>query len=194
MSYRIFASKLLILSLAGLCLWGAYCQRPTLVYSAPHIHLSIGDQILAQLDPAFAGYKLLFELHHLGDMEGRLSPLTDYDFKTLAQMLEHIDKLLPHTDLTALLAASYFSHSPNPEHLQEIALYLSRYSNHNLQQRWPWLLRALYITCKCLSNPHLSQQLASPLLSLKLSPKDRWVKNVTVWLTAENCHSAKIHK
>jgi hypothetical protein len=185
MSQRTVTQKLLIPFISlGLFIVAA-AQRPiTMVkpLSSSTIKMSLADHLFAKLDPVFTGYKLLFELHHLGDLEGNHLPLQAYDMPCILTILKTIDTLLPQTTLTALLAASYFSYSPVPEHVRQLSLYLADYSAPNLQNRWPWLLHALYLSCKRLGAVSLAQSLAAPLRHIQVHPMYAWVKTIPVWL------------
>ena len=190
---RISTQSLLIIILGTLCLVTAqyklplkfdYISTSTPIETVP----CIADRLYSNINPQFITYKLLWQLHHQGDIHGLRAELSSYDIKSIINTLNYIDNLGSQTELTALLAAGYYSHTQNVDHLYLLAEYLNNYALLYLPQRWPWLLRSIYITCHRLGDLKQSQRYAAALKHLTVKGVPTWVIQSPQWLSNETCN------
>ena len=66
------------------------------------------------------------------------------------------------------MSAYYFSQTQNPEDVRYLVDYLYEHARKNVQDKWWWLMQAIYLANHKLKDPDLALKVAKPLANKEL--------------------------
>lgn len=125
--------------------------------------LSLGDE-------QFYFRILALRIQNAGDTFGRFTPLKEYDYSKLAKWFSLLDSLDDRSDYIPSLATYYYSQTQNTPDVRYIVDYLYDHAAHRPEQKWWWLIQAIYLANHKLDNPELALKIGAPLVDAQGIP------------------------
>ena len=172
MSLRLpIACLALMLMLQGLFWWQTRGRLPELAI-VPDVP---GKTALKAM--AFGDEEALFRLHALGlqnagDTFGRFTALYKYDFNKLYHWFMALDALNPTSNYLPAMAGYYFSITQYPPDVRYIVDYLEAHAEGRVEEKWWWLVQALYLT---------THKLKDDARALEIAKKLEGERNIPIW-------------
>jgi len=118
--------------------------------------LSFGDeQALFRL--------LALNIQNSGDTFGRFTALYKYDFNRLYHWFNALDTLDNRSNYIPAMASYYFSQTQYAPDARYIVDYLSEHSKDRIDQKWWWLVQAVYLADHKLKDQDKALELANHL-------------------------------
>ncbi len=102
-----------------------------------------GAGVMALGDDQLAYRSIGLMLQNIGDIGGRSTPLTEYDYEELKNWFFLADSLDPVSEFMPRLAAHYFGSSQDPEDLAHVVDYLEFAGQRTYGVKWHWLWHAV---------------------------------------------------
>lgn len=118
--------------------------------------LSLGDE-------QFFFRLLGLQLQNAGDTFGRFTALKKYDFNKLYHWFRLLDTLDEHSNYIPSMATYYFSQTQNKPDVKYVVDYLIEHAAHRPEEKWWWLVQAIYLANHKLENPDLALKIANYL-------------------------------
>lgn len=125
--------------------------------------LSLGDE-------QFYFRFLAMRIQNAGDTYGRFTPLKDYDYSKLAKWFALLDTLDRRSNYIPTLATYYFSQTQNVPDVRYIVDYLADHARGRVEQKWWWLIQAIYLANHKLEDKDLALQVGKPLIDARTIP------------------------
>lgn len=119
--------------------------------------LSLGDE-------QFYFRVLALEIQNAGDTYGRFTPLKNYDYSKLGAWFHLLDTLDNRSDFIPSVATYYYGQTQNVPDVRYIVDYLYDYASWRPEQKWWWLIQAIYLANHKLEDPDLALKVGQPLL------------------------------
>lgn len=163
----------LFFTLNTLFWWSAREIRPVWVNVPPvpsdntALSFSLGDKQLAYRSYAFM-------LQNLGESGGRSQKLVDYNYDRLGEWFFLEDRLDPVSNFVPLLAAFYYSATPDNKDLDPIINYLADIGQGRKDGKWRWLAQAIYLARFRQNDLDKSLQLSYELASHPDKDRPAW--------------------
>lgn len=118
--------------------------------------LSLGD--------SQAFFRLLgLRIQNAGDTFGRFTPLREYDYNKLYHWFRLLDTLDHRSHYIPSMATYYFSQSQNREDVRYIIDYLLEHTEGRVEEKWWWLVQAIYLANHKLEDEQLALTIARRL-------------------------------
>ena len=118
--------------------------------------LSLGDE-------QFFFRLLALQLQNAGDTFGRFTALNKYDFNKLYHWFRLLDTLDDRSNYIPSMATYYFSQTQHKPDVKYVVDYLIEHAAHRPEQKWWWLVQAIYLANHKLENPDLALEIANYL-------------------------------
>lgn len=118
---------------------------------------------LAFGDREFLYRALAMQLQNFGDTGGRLTPLRNYDMRTVVAWLRALDSLDFHADHHVTLAARYFSQTQDVPQVRHLVQYLMEHIARDPAAKVHWFAEALHMARVRLNDDVLVLALADQL-------------------------------
>lgn len=125
--------------------------------------LSLGDE-------QFYFRVLALQIQNAGDTYGRFTPLKDYDYDKLSKWFSLLDTLDNTSDYIPSLATYYYSQTQNTPDVRYIVDYLSAHAQGRVEQKWWWLIQAMYLANHKLEDKELALKVGAPLIDARGIP------------------------
>lgn len=125
--------------------------------------LSFGDE-------QFYFRMLALELQNAGDTYGRFTALKLYDYNKLSHWFTLLDELDNQSDLVPSMAAYYYSQTQYTPDVRYVIDYLYRHAADRPEQKWWWLVQAVYLANHKLNDKDLALKVAQPLTRAQSIP------------------------
>lgn len=125
--------------------------------------LSLGDE-------QFYFRVLALQIQNAGDTYGRFTPLKDYDYSKLAKWFSLLDMLDNRSNFIPMLSTYYYSQTQNVPDVRYIVDYLYEHSADRVEEKWWWLLQAMYLANHKLEDKELALKVGAPLMDAKTIP------------------------
>lgn len=125
--------------------------------------LSLGDE-------QFYFRVLALQIQNAGDTYGRFTPLKDYDYDKLSKWFSLLDTLDNTSDYIPSLATYYYSQTQNTPDVRYIVDYLSAHAERRVEQKWWWLIQAMYLANHKLEDKELALKVGAPLIDARGIP------------------------
>lgn len=151
----------------GALTWTYRGVRPELEIIAP----PPGAQVRTVL--AFGDEQLLYRmwalgLQNAGDTGGRTTAMRDYNYDYVLGWLNALSALDPHAEYHLLLAARYFSYTPNKNDLRRLVDFIAADVGRAPDKKWYWLTQAVIIAETKIGDLPLALDLARKLAAYDL--------------------------
>lgn len=125
--------------------------------------LSLGDE-------QFYFRVLALYIQNAGDTYGRFTPLKDYNYDKLSKWFTLLDVLDNRSDFIPSLATYYYSQTQHIPDIRYIVDYLSAHADGRVEEKWWWLIQAIYLANHKLEDKDLALEVGKPLLDAKTIP------------------------
>ena len=110
-------------------------------------------------------------LQGVGDGDGRVRPLVEYDYDRVVGWLKSIDNIDPQSEVIYFLATRYFGAVMEPRRgpaqVRRIAIYMRASALEDLPKRWPRLVWAGTRTLHVVKDKNFALQLAADFAGLE---------------------------
>jgi hypothetical protein len=152
----------LLLILQGAFWWQTHSRLPQMEI-VPDVPGEIALHAMA-----FGDDEALFRFHALGlqqagDTFGRFTALYKYDFKRLYHWFTALDGLNRESNYLPAMASYYFSQTQYPPDVRYIVDYLEQHAAGRVEQKWWWLIQAMYLSTQKLQDSDRALEIAKQL-------------------------------
>ncbi|HWJ36145.1 MAG TPA: hypothetical protein VNR70_12805 [Steroidobacteraceae bacterium] len=140
---------------------------------------ALGENVLA-------GYLVNLFLQNFNVPLGRVTPLADIDRPELIRWLDLATNLDPGTGYPLLLASRHFGETGSPEQRRMMLDWVYLRFGEQPNQRWPWLVHAVYVARHVLKDNALAEYYAAALRTQVTDPTaPTWVRQMDLLLHAD---------
>lgn len=170
---RRFLPTYLLLGLMLACQLGFWWQTRGMLPNMEVVPDVPGRQTVKALslgDEQFYFRVLALEIQNSGDTFGRFTALYKYDFKKLYAWFKLLDALDDRSNIVPTMATYYFSQTQHVPDVRYIVDYLYEHSAARVEQKWWWLVQAIYLASHKLEDEDLALKVAQPLTSTTKIP------------------------
>jgi hypothetical protein len=137
-------------------------------------------------EDVFAGYLVMLYLQNLNVHLGLTTPLAAIDRGVILRWLDLAASLDPGSGYPLLLATRHFAETGSPEQRRMMLDWVYRRFEERPNQRWEWLVHAVYVARHVLNDNTLAERYAAALRSEVNDPKaPGWVRQMDVLLRAD---------
>lgn len=117
-------------------------------------------QALSLGDDQFFFRLLALQLQNAGDTFGRFTALKEYDYNKLYHWFRLLDTLDDQSNYIPSMATYYFSQTQNVADVKYIVDYLLEHAGHRVEQKWWWIVQAVYLANHRLEDKELALEIA----------------------------------
>ncbi len=139
---------------------------------------ALGDQQLAYRMSATL-------LQNLGENDGDVRPLLDYNYQFLNDWFVMAHKLDPQSSIVPILAGYVYSSVDDPEKLGQIIGFLVDVGREETGRFWRWLVRAMFLARYKLDDLDLTIQIAEMLENHPSSILPAWTRNLRAYILSD---------
>lgn len=140
----------------------------------------------ALAENVFAGYLVMTFLQNVDVPLGRATPLADLDRRKLIRWLDLATELDPDSGYALLLAARHYAETGSPAQRRMMLDWVYRRFQERPNQRWPWLVHAVFVARHVLHDDTLAKLYAAALRTQVSDPTvPTWVRQMDVLLRAD---------
>jgi len=136
----------------------------------PPVPGKIAVQALSLGDSQFYFRVLGLELQNMGDTFGRFTALYKYDFEKLYRWMELLDLLDRQSNYIPTLASYYFSQTQYKPDVRYMVDYLDQHAGDRPQEKWWWLVQAVYLANHKLEDKDRAMSIANKLVGVRDIP------------------------
>jgi hypothetical protein len=134
----------------------------------------------------FAAYLVLLYLQDFNVPLGRVTPLADMERGTVIRWLDLATDLDPASRYPYLLAARHFAETGTPEQRKPLLDWIYRRFQERPNERWPWLVHAVFVARHVLHDNALAEYYAAALRTRVTDPNaPSWVTQMDLLLRAD---------
>jgi hypothetical protein len=134
----------------------------------------------------FAAYLVLLYLQDFNVPLGRTTPLADMERTTVIRWLDLATDLDPSSRYPYLLAARHFAETGTPEQRKPLLDWIYRRFQERPNERWPWLVHAVFVARHVLHDNALAEYYAAALRTRVTDPNaPSWVTQMELLLRAD---------
>jgi hypothetical protein len=135
---------------------------------------------------ALAGYLVDLFLQNFNVPLGRVTPLAAIDRNLLIRWLDLAVDLDPGTGYPLLLATRHFAETGSTEQRRMMLDWVYRHFEEQPNQRWPWVVHAVYVARHVLHDNALAEYYAAALRAQVSDPAvPSWVRQMDLLLRAD---------
>jgi hypothetical protein len=189
---RISTARFLPWLLLGLCLAANVLyqrQNPPPGYDVVDLGVPPPANVvrLAALgENVFAGYLVTIFLQNVDVPLGRATPLADLDRSALIRWFDLTTDLDPGSGSPLLLATRHYAETGTPAQRRMMLDWVYRRFEERPNQRWPWLVHAVFVARHVLRDNTLAEFYAAALRIQVTDPTvPTWVRQMDVLLRAD---------
>jgi hypothetical protein len=137
-------------------------------------------------EDSFAGYLTLLFLQNFNVSLGRPTPLAAMDRSNVIRWLDLATALDSDSRYPLLLAARHFAETGTPEQRRSMLDWIYRRFEEQPNERWPWLVHAVFAARHVLHDEALAETYAAALRTRVTDPKaPSWVAQLDLLLRAD---------
>ncbi|MEA3105830.1 MAG: hypothetical protein QOI88_435 [Gammaproteobacteria bacterium] len=137
-------------------------------------------------EPVFAGYLVMLYVQNLNVHLGLATPLAAIDRPVILRWLDLVTDLDPGSGYPLLLATGHFAETGSPEQRRLMLDWVYRRFEERPNQRWEWLVHAVYVARHVLNDNALAEYYAAALRTRVTDPKaPSWVRQMDLLLHAD---------
>jgi hypothetical protein len=184
--YSVFA----IFLLANIACWLSVRHVQAKWANVPPPPSAFGASVGAMGDRQMAYRVGALMLQNFGDMGGRTTRLSEYNFERLGQWFMLEDALDPRAVHVPYVASFYYGGVPDGKKLRPLIEYLAyvgrRQDAHQRMgyQNWRWMGQAVYLARFKLEDLNLALTLANELAAMYKPGMPAWTKQMPVFVTS----------
>jgi hypothetical protein len=143
-------------------------------------------RVAALGEDVFAGYLVVLFLQNFNVPLGRATPLAAIDRRDIICWLDLATDLDPATGYPLLLAARHFAETGSPLQRRMMLDWVYKRFEERPNQRWPWLVHAVYVARHVLNDNPLAEYYAAALRTRVTDAKaPSWVRQMDLLLHAD---------
>lgn len=151
-------------------------------------------RIAALGESVFAGYLVMLYVQNFDVPLGRATPLAAIDRPTLMRWLDLTVELDSKTGYPLLLAARHYAETGTPAQRRVMLDWVYRRFIEQPNQRWPWLVHAVFVARHVLHDNALAEYYASALRTRVSDPAvPSWVRQMDLLLRADLGEASDAH-
>jgi hypothetical protein len=140
---------------------------------------TLGEDVLA-------GYLVTLYVQNFDVHLGRATPLAAIDRASVIRWFDLATSLDPGTGYPLLLAARHFAETGTPAQRRIMLDWVYQRFEEQPNQRWPWLVHALFVARHVLNDYSLAERYAAALRTQVSDPKaPSWVGQMELLLRAD---------
>ncbi len=148
--------------------------------------VSKGAMSAATLGDEQMSYRLAaMMLQNMGNTGGRTIKFEEYDYERLMKWFTRVYELDPRSNVLPLLAAYYYSATPDPQQLRRVIDFLEIAGNSAEGQKWRWLAQAVYLARFRLNNQDLALRLAQKLAAIDNPAMPGWTRRMPAFILSD---------
>jgi hypothetical protein len=133
-----------------------------------------------------ASYLVMLYLQNLNVHLGLATPLADIDRPAIVRWLDLAIQLDPGSGYPLLLASRHFAETGSPGQRRLMLDWVYRRFEERPNQRWEWLVHAVYVARHVLNDNALAEYYAAALRTQVNDPKaPSWVRQMDLLLRAD---------
>jgi hypothetical protein len=137
-------------------------------------------------ESVFAGYLVTIFLQNVDVPVGRASPLADLDRPALIRWFDLTMNLDPGSGSPMLLATRHYAETGTPAQRRMLLDWVYRRFEERPNQRWPWLVHAVFVARHVLHDNTLAELYAAALRTRVTDPEaPSWVRQMEFLLHAD---------
>jgi hypothetical protein len=137
-------------------------------------------------ESVFAGYLVVLRLQDFNVPLGRVTPLAAIDRSEVIRWLDLATDLDPGTGYPLLLATRHFAETGSPAQRRMMLDWVYQRFDERPNQRWPWLVHAVYVARHVLDDNSLAEYYAAALRTRVTDPQaPSWVRQMELLLHAD---------
>ena len=145
----------------------------------------------ALAENVFAGYLVMMFMQNIDVPLGRTTPLADLDRRTLIRWFDLATELDPDSGYALLLATRHYAETGSPAQRRMMLDWVYRRFEENPNQRWPWLVHAVFVARHVLQDNALAEFYAAALRTQVSDPTvPTWVRQMDLLLRADLSETA----
>ncbi|MGB0720007.1 MAG: hypothetical protein ACPGRX_06015 [Bdellovibrionales bacterium] len=129
-------------------------------------------------DKQFAYRAVATMLQNFGSTGGRVTPIKNYNFQTLADWFFLSYHLDPQSDFAPMLAALYYGSSQDPQKIRPLLEYLKVAGNSAEGEKWRWLAHAVFLARFDVKDNDLALDLARTLSAIPNDHMPMWARQM----------------
>jgi hypothetical protein len=134
----------------------------------------------------FAGYLVALYLQNFNVHLGQATAVADIDRRMVTRWLDLSTALDPGTGYPMLLASRHFAETGTPAERRMMLDWVYRRFEEQPNQRWPWLVHAVFVARHVLNDSALALSYAAALRTQVTDPKaPSWVRQMELLLRAD---------
>jgi hypothetical protein len=143
-------------------------------------------QIASLSEDSFAGYLTLLFLQNFNVSLGRPTPLAAMDRSSVIRWLDLATALDSDSRYPLLLASRHFAETGTPEQRRSMLDWIYRRFEERPNERWPWLVHAVFAARHVLHDQPLAETYAAALRNRVTDSKaPSWVAQMDLLLRAD---------
>jgi hypothetical protein len=170
---------------AQIVLWAS---SRDIVVAEPVVPPAPGQAVVAAvaLGDTQAAYRAMgLQLQNFGDTGGQWTGLAGYDYDRLIDWFELLTDVDDRAGYVPVLAAYYYSQSPDEEHVRRVVTFVSAFARRDPATRWRLLGHAVYIARHRLRDFPLALTLARELAAFDVGEMPFWTRQLPALVLAE---------
>ena len=137
-------------------------------------------------DRQLAYYSLTLTLQNMGDMDGSVTPIKNYNMDNIAGWLWLTYRYDRQSHYAPTLASYYFGATQDPSKLHPIITYLQVAGNNPDNELWRYLAQGVYLARFRLKDQALALELAYQLAALQGPKMPLWTKQMPAFVMSNN--------
>ena len=141
--------------------------------------------VLSLSDPQFFFRQRTMDLQVAGDLGGRVTPLTDYDYALLYRWWKLLDAVDSRSNYTTTLAGYFYSQTLRTEDVRYVIAYLREHTRQDPGRNWRWLAHAAWLARHKVNDMKLALDVAEELAALDVPDIPIWTKQLRAFVLAE---------
>ncbi|MBI1328164.1 MAG: hypothetical protein GC136_11070 [Alphaproteobacteria bacterium] len=125
-------------------------------------------------------------LQNMGDLDGHVTPIKDYDFEHLQNWFFLLDRFNSTSNFIPYLASFYFGATQNPAQLDYVIPYLRQAAQADAGfEKWRWLVQAMFLARHRQHDMEKALKLADELAARNDPDAPIWTKQMRAFIKAD---------
>jgi len=141
--------------------------------------------VLSLSDRQFFFRQRSMDLQVAGDLGGRVTPLTEYNYALLYRWWKLLDLVDSRSNYTVTLAGYFYSQTLNTEGVRYVIAYLREHTRLDPVRNWRWLAHAAWLARHKVKDTALALDVALELENLDVADIPIWTKQLRAFVLAD---------
>jgi hypothetical protein len=136
-------------------------------------------------DKEFLFRALGSQLQNFGDVFAGFVSLKNYDYSRIYDWMKALDNLNDKSNFVPSLASYYYSQTQKKEDSRYVVDYLAQHSRKNIDEKWWWMMQAVFIAKSQLKDLNLARDLSYELSENNAKNAPLWTKQMPAFISEE---------